>query len=105
MPEIERGALAAQFAVEDPEARVRAPTTPLAGYRIIAASIRADSPARGRRIDELELPTGSLLVAVTEHGQIVPPCNNMQLYPGDELIVLAPAASEESDGDASERTA
>ena len=53
-PEIERGAIAAEFAVDHPEARVHAPTTPLQGYRIAAATIASDSPVRGQRVEELK---------------------------------------------------
>jgi len=104
-PQIERGAVAADFTVEDPEAHVHDPTTPLQGYRIIAASIGPDSPARGQRIDQLELPAGSLLVAVSENGHMVPPRGDIQLAPGDQLIVLTAVPSEEPKSDPAESTA
>jgi chloride channel protein, CIC family len=101
-PEIERGALAAEFALEDPEARLHAPTTPLRGYRIVAATIARDAPARGHRVDELELPTGSLLVALSRRGRMVAPRDDLQLNTGDQVIVLTPAPSEEPDSDSPE---
>ncbi len=104
-PEIERGALAAEFAVDHPEARVHAPTTPLQGYRIAAGTIASDSPVRGQRVEELKLPAGSLLVAVGHRGRTVAPRNDMQLDPGDQVIVLTPAPSKEPERDASESTA
>jgi chloride channel protein, CIC family len=104
-PEIERGALAAEFAVDDPEARVHAPTTPLQGYQIVAARIAPDSAARGQRVAQLALPAGSLLVAVCHGGRTVAPRNDMQLDPGDQVIVLTPAPAEEPKSDASEHAA
>ena len=101
-PEIERGALAAEFAVDDPEATVHEPTTPLRGYRIVAAMIAPDSPARGRRVEALELPAGSLLVAVSHRGRMVPPRNDTRLRPGDQVILLTPVPSEDPDSGASE---
>ena len=101
-PEIERGALAAEFAVDDPESRVHVPTTPLEGYRIVEVTIRPGSPASGRRAHELELPAGSLLVAMSEDGKMVAPHDDIQLDPGDKLVVLARVPSEERGDDGSE---
>jgi hypothetical protein len=92
-PEIERGALAAEFAVEDPESCLHVPTMPLEGYRIVEVTIGPDSPASGRRAPELELPAGSLLVAVSEEGKLVAPQDDVQLDPGDRLVLLAPVPS------------
>jgi CIC family chloride channel protein len=92
-PEIERGALAAEFAVDDPQSRVHVPTTPLEGYRIVEMTIGLGSPASGRRANELELPAGSLLVAVSAEGKMVAPQDDIQLHPGDKLVVLAPLPS------------
>jgi len=104
-PEIERGALAAEFAVDHPEARVHAPTTPLQGYRIVAAKITPDSPALGQRVKELELPVGSVPVAISHHGRMVAPRTDMRLDLDDQVIVLTPASSEEPDGAAPESIA
>ncbi|HEY1521264.1 MAG TPA: TrkA C-terminal domain-containing protein [Solirubrobacteraceae bacterium] len=104
-PEIERGALAAEFAVEDPEARLHVPTTPLEGYRMVAASIGPNSPARGRPVGEIELPAGAVRVAVSDGGEMVAPRNDIQLRAGDEVILLAPAPSEKPADEASEAPA
>jgi CIC family chloride channel protein len=104
-PEIERGAMAAEFAVDDPEARVHAPTTPLQGYRIVAATISPESPARGQRVEQLELPAGSVLVAVSHCGRMLACRNDMPLDPGDQVIALTAAPSSQTDSDASESTA
>ena len=44
---IRGGAAAAEFAVSDPAAAIRTPTTPLPGYEVLELQIRPDSPARG----------------------------------------------------------
>jgi CIC family chloride channel protein len=48
--EIEDGAAAAEFAVEDPIAAIHTPSTPLRGYEILEPRIFTDSPARGRHV-------------------------------------------------------
>ena len=94
-PEIERGALAAEFALDEPESRLHVPTTPVRGYRIVEAMIRSDSPASGRRAREVELPAGCLLVAVSEDGKMVAPPEELRLGPGHKVVVLAPMGSGE----------
>ena len=94
-PEIERGALAAEFALDEPESRLHVPTTPVRGYRIVEAMIRSDSPASGRRVREVELPAGCLLVAVSEDGKMVAPPEELRLGPGHKVVVLAPMGSGE----------
>ena len=101
-PEIERGALAAEFAIDDPESRVHVPTTPLEGYRIVEVTIGPGSPASGRRAHELELPAGALLVAVSEDGKMVAPQNDVQLDPGDKLVLLVPVPTGGRGDDGSE---
>jgi chloride channel protein, CIC family len=101
-PEIERGALAAEFATDHPETQVHVPTTPLHGYRIVEVTIDPSSPARGRRVGDIELPAGAVLVAVSEDGHLVAPRGEIHLRTGDHVIVLAPAPSEEGEVDASE---
>ncbi len=94
--EIKRGALAAEFATEDPGSRVHARTTPLDGYQIVELGVDPDSPARGRRLGKLRLPDGSLLVAVTDGREIVAPRSDKQLQAGDRVIILSPASTDRS---------
>ena len=101
-PEIERGALAAEFATDDPETQVHVPTTPLHGYRIVEVTIDPSSPARGHRVGDIELPAGAVLVAVSEDGHLVAPRDEIHLRTGDQMILLAPAPSEEGEDDVSE---
>jgi CIC family chloride channel protein len=104
-PEIERGALAAEFALDEPESRLHVPTTPVRGYRIVEATIRSGSPASGRRAREVELPDGCLLVAVSEDGKMVAPPEELRLGPGHKVVVLAPVRSGERAGAVSESAA
>ena len=53
--EIERGAEAAEFAVEEPHKQVHVPTTPLAGYEILEVTISARALACGRLLGEVRL--------------------------------------------------
>jgi CIC family chloride channel protein len=95
--EIEQGALAAEFAVEDPASRVRLPTTPLRGYQIIELTIGRESPARGRRLDGIGWPHGSIPVAVTKGREILAARRDVELRAGERVIVLSRTASPERD--------
>ena len=88
--QIEQGALAADFAVPDPQSFAHTPSTPLRGYEILEITIGPGSPALGRRADEVKLPTESRLVAVTRGREIVAP-HHTALRAGERLIILAPA--------------
>jgi len=88
--QIEQGALAADFAVPDPSSFAHTPSTPLRGYEILEITIGPSSPALGRRADEVKLPTGSRLVAVTRGREIIAP-HHTALRAGERLIILAPA--------------
>jgi chloride channel protein, CIC family len=60
---IERGALAADFGADDPSLVAHQSSTPLTGYEIVEITVGANSPALGRRVDELSWPPGCLVVA------------------------------------------
>jgi CIC family chloride channel protein len=98
--EIERGAAAAEFAVEDPAERVHVPSTPLRGYRLIELTIARDSPSLGRRLDQIPWPPESLPVAVTKGREILAARNDIELQAGERVIVLARATKP---GDESEK--
>lgn len=93
--EIEQGALAAEFSVKNPSAAVHLPSTPLRGYQMLELRILADSPARGRRIADIQWPADCLAVAVTNGREIRAARPEVLLEPGERVIVLAPAADEE----------
>ncbi len=90
---MEQGAVAAAFAVEDPEAHAHTPSTPLSGYQIIALTIGPDSPALGQRVGDVSWPTGCLVVAITEKREIVPMHLDTKIRVGERVILLAPASS------------
>ena len=51
--EIEQGAVAADFAATNPSAAIHTPSTPLRGYEMLELRILSDSPARGRRVGDI----------------------------------------------------
>jgi chloride channel protein, CIC family len=90
--EIERGALAAEFAVDDPGREVHVPSTPLRGYRLLELTIRPGSPAVGSRLDQVQWPASALPVAVTAGREILAARSDIQIAPGERVIVLVPCA-------------
>jgi CIC family chloride channel protein len=92
--EIEEGALASEFSVDDPESRVHVPNTPLRGYRIVELTVGTDSPAAGRRVDEIRWPAGCRVVAMTEQREIRAAASDARLRAGERVIVLAPLPPE-----------
>ena len=93
--EIASGAAAAEFAVPDPAAAIHIPTTPLHGYEVLELQFPPDSPARGRRVADIDWPTGSIAVAVTQGREIHAARPDTRLHPGERLIVLAPTRAHE----------
>ena len=89
--EIEQGATAAEYAAKNPAAAIHTPSTPLPGYETLELRILSDSPARGRRVDDIKWPPGSLPVAVTDGREIHVARPDLELKPGERVIVLAPA--------------
>jgi len=93
--EIKRGALAAEFALEDPVAGLHDPPTPLRGYELVELAVGAGSPALGRRLGEIRWPPGCRVVAVTEGREIRAASDEMQLRPGERVILLAPQRAQQ----------
>jgi CIC family chloride channel protein len=89
--EITAGAEAAELQHGDGPHAVQVPSTPLLGYEILELRIYEDSPARGRRVGEVDWPPGATVVAVTEGREIHTPRAETQLCPGERVIVLAAA--------------
>jgi CIC family chloride channel protein len=92
--EVEEGAAAAEFAVEDPLAAIHTPSTPLRGYEIIELRIFSDSPARGRRVADIDWPAGSIPVAVTQGREVHAARPDLELQPGERVIVLTPTRED-----------
>jgi CIC family chloride channel protein len=96
--EIEDGAAAAEFAVENPASAIHAPSTPLRGYEILELRIHPDSPARGRRVAEIQWPPGAIVAAVTQGREIYAGRPDLELQAGERVIVLAPTDTEHESG-------
>ncbi len=91
---IEEGAVAADFGADDPSVAAHRSSTPLTGYQIIEITINTNSPALGRRVDEISWPPGCLVVAVTDQKADVSSSTDTILREGARVILLAPARTE-----------
>jgi trk system potassium uptake protein TrkA len=62
---------------------------------IIEVEVGKGAPAAGRRVAEVELPDGSLIISVLRNGRGFVPNNETVIDPGDEvLLVLDPGLEE-----------
>jgi CIC family chloride channel protein len=95
--QVERSAIAADFAVDDPVSTAHSPSAPLSGHEIVELAVTAESPAAGRRVGELSLPGGSRVVAATRGRDIVPLEPDSTLAAGERLILLTRAAEGEDE--------
>jgi chloride channel protein, CIC family len=87
---IERGAAAADFAVDDPSLVSHQTSTPLTGYQIVEITIGASSPVLGRRVQEISWTRGCLVVAVSESDARVTSGPDTVLRDGERIVLLAP---------------
>jgi Trk K+ transport system NAD-binding subunit len=72
---------------------------------MVEVILDAHSPASGRRALELDLPAGSLLVAVRRRGKLLAAQDDLRLDAGDTVVILAALSpAGETDG-GSERSA
>ncbi len=94
--QVERGAVAADFAVDDPVSAAHSPPSPLTGHEIVELAVSAESPAAGRRVGELSLPGGSRVVAATRGREIVSLEPESTLAAGERLILLTPTTEGEN---------
>lgn len=88
--EATQGRLATEFSEQDAVARVHEPRTPLDGYEIIELAVRPDSPAAGKQLGQLRWPAGAQVVAVTQRRELVAPRSDIELRPGERIVLLAP---------------
>jgi len=65
------------------------------GIEIIELRLVADSPATGRRVQELGLPDDSLICMVIRNGKAEVPYGGTVLHAGDELVAVVSMQSEE----------
>ena len=87
--EAERGILAAEFSETDAAARLHKPSKPLQGFDLFEIPVSASSPIVGRRVAEVEWPSGSVLVAVSENHELVAPRTDALLLAGERIVLLA----------------
>jgi Trk K+ transport system NAD-binding subunit len=85
-----RAELAAESAHPDPEAALRRPPDPLAGYQLLEITILPGSPAAGQTLGVTPWPAGSILVSVLNNCTIRDPDPAITLAPGDRINVLTP---------------
>lgn len=97
--EVEAGAQAAEFGADDPAAASHTPSTPLRGCEILELRILPDSPARGRRIADIDWPPGCKVVALTQGREIHAASPELELRSGERVMVLAPVASAGGGGE------
>lgn len=92
--EAERGRLASEFGDKDPSGRLHEPRTPLDDYETVELSVTSASTAVGRRIDQIPLPAGAIVVALSEGREPIAARPEAELRPGDRLIALVPRRDE-----------
>ncbi len=68
---------------------------PLRGYRVLELRILPDSPARGRRLADIDWPPGSTVAAVTQGRKIRFARPELKLQAGDRAIVLVPSPEKD----------
>lgn len=56
--------------------------------------VHLDSPFAGKRVDEIELPADTVLVAVVSHGGVVIPKADTVLRDGDEVLAVTTPEGE-----------
>jgi TrkA-C domain len=66
-------------------------------YEVLELQILPDSPAQGRSIADIDWPTDTIVVAVTQHREIHAARPDLRLHPGERVMVLTPANAHEID--------
>ncbi|MFD6324327.1 potassium channel family protein [Streptomyces sp. NPDC058442] len=66
-----------------------------AGVDVIETAITAQSRAAGRTLAEISLPEGTVVATVVREGRPTVPASGMRLRPGDELLLVSHAATEQ----------
>jgi trk system potassium uptake protein TrkA len=63
---------------------------------IVEVEIGKDSPAAGKRVEELRLPENARLISVMHGGEAEIAVGSTELHPGDQVLaIIAPGAEEE----------
>ncbi|WP_316781364.1 potassium channel family protein [Streptomyces sasae] len=66
-----------------------------AGVAVIETAITAESRAAGRPLGEIDLPAGTVVATVVRDGRPTVPGPEMELRPGDELLLVSHEATEQ----------
>ncbi|MGY5052252.1 potassium channel family protein [Streptomyces sp. 900105755] len=66
-----------------------------AGVDVIETAITPESSAVGRTLAGIRLPTGAVIATVIRDGRPTVPAPEMRLQPGDELLIVSHAATEQ----------
>jgi Trk K+ transport system NAD-binding subunit len=64
------------------------------GVALVEVTLDDDAAAVGRRTDQLELPEGSVVVAVVRGERVLPGGGSDPLEPGDELLAVTALDTE-----------
>ncbi|MFF9000451.1 TrkA C-terminal domain-containing protein [Streptomyces achromogenes] len=66
-----------------------------AGVEVMETAITEDPRAAGRRLGEIVLPPGTVVATVVRDGRPTVPRPEVRLLPGDELLLVSHAATEQ----------
>ena len=88
--DIRQGAAAIDPTGQPSVVSVPPPTRPLPGYELLELRVQPDSPALGRRLDEVRWPSGSTVVALTHGREVHAASPDLRLHSGERVLVLAP---------------
>jgi CIC family chloride channel protein len=95
--EAARAQLAADWALPDPDAALRQPSTPLPGYQMLEITVQDRSPAAGIALGRIGWPAGATPAAVLRTRKMRDPDPGLTLTPGDRIILLAAEPDHHSD--------
>jgi CIC family chloride channel protein len=84
-----RAQLAAEWALPDPQAALRQPSTPLPGYQMLEVTVQDGSPAAKSTLGKIAWPPGATPAAVLRARKMRDPDPGLTIAPGDRIILLA----------------
>jgi chloride channel protein, CIC family len=86
--ETAHGPAAADGEHDDARAAPEQPPAPLPGYHVAEVTITENSPAAGRKLDDVNWPPASIPVSVLRAGSLHPPDRGIILAAGDRVSPL-----------------
>ena len=92
--EATEGALAAEWAAPDAKQHLHVASAPLEGYDLVKIRIGQDAPVDGRRIDEIDLPSGGMVAAITVGPRTLAARSEAVVHAGNCLHCLVPASAQ-----------